>query len=167
MSAYMVDTGHIDALINAGLGLGQPGSNLRWFTRPVRSDEGMDVYREVVRELTPETAGRVGAMLLTENRRSVDYRYDEEELEEVYEFHHYVGHFDPVAVLKAIDCYEYQACEHPDWPESEAHSFCDSLRKRAIHALPGYDNAPWGVTDVAQVTKVPPMRVSSPRRRNH
>lgn len=39
---------------------------------------------ECKRELTSETAGRVGAVLLAENRRSVDHRYDEEESEEPY-----------------------------------------------------------------------------------
>jgi len=51
----------------------------------------------------------------------------------------------PVAVLKACDGYEYQACEHPGWEASEAHAYINALRRRAIHALPGYDEAAWEV----------------------
>jgi hypothetical protein len=51
---------------------------------------------------------------------------------------------DPVQVIKACDCYEYQSCEHDGWADSEACRFITSLRKGAAHALPGYDGADWG-----------------------
>jgi hypothetical protein len=51
----------------------------------------------------------------------------------------------PVEVLKAIDCYEYQSCEHPEWDESEAKAFCDSLRSLQIGMLPGYNDAKWSI----------------------
>ena len=52
----------------------------------------------------------------------------------------------PTAVegLKLIDCFDYQACEPPGWPDSEAYAFCDALRSRLIRELDGYDAAPWG-----------------------
>ena len=85
-------------------------------------------------------------MIWNENKRSVDYRYDEANDREVYRFPP-TKHFntEPVRVLKLIDCYEYQSCEHPEWASSEAHSFCNSLRGAMIHMLPGYDDAPWGI----------------------
>lgn len=99
-----------------------------------------------MRELTEATAGRVGAMLLAENRRSVDHRYDETELEEPYLFTKLRGIPDPVIVLKAISCYEYQSCEHPEWATSEASRFCVALQAKMIGLLPGYDQAPgWEV----------------------
>jgi hypothetical protein len=52
----------------------------------------------------------------------------------------------PAAVFKALDCYEYQSCEHAEWEDSEAKSFCDALRKRAGTKVPGYEEAPWEVT---------------------
>ncbi len=104
-------------------------------------------HKRRARELNRETVGRVGAMLAVENRRSMDHRYDETELEDLYEFTSYKGNIDPVAVLKAIQCYEYQSCEHPEWETSEAHEFCQALRSAAIDKLPGYSEAQWEVTE--------------------
>ena len=68
-------------------------------------------------------------------------------------------------MLGAINCYEYQACEHPGWKASEARSFCEALTARMIHMLPGYGNGPWEVTDASQVMTGQAMRVARPRRR--
>ena len=62
------------------------------------------------------------------------------------------GTFDPVKILAAINCYEYQACEHPEWKTSEARDFCEALRDRMIRMLPGYGNFHGHVTDASQVT---------------
>ena len=51
-------------------------------------------------------------------------------------------------VLKATDCYEYQSCEHPEWPSSNAHDFIQALRKDAWRLLEGYEEAPWGAPEV-------------------
>lgn len=158
MSCFEVGSTHIDALLTAGLNVGRYGP-LRWYV-PSDDTEGdyeqgepwgpeaIKHYQQRRRELTEETAGMVGAMLVAENRRSVDYRYDEAEEEEPYVFNALQGRPDPVVVLKAIACYEYQACETPDWEESEAYAFCQALRHRMIGALPGYDDADgWEVSD--------------------
>ena len=50
-------------------------------------------------------------------------------------------------MLKALACYEYQACEHAEWPTSEAYQFCEALRRRAIPRAPGYDAAEWEISD--------------------
>jgi hypothetical protein len=54
------------------------------------------------------------------------------------------GPMNPVQVLKAINCYQYQSCEHDEWKSSEAHAFIEALRSAAISALPGYEAAAWG-----------------------
>lgn len=91
--------------------------------------------------LTPATAGRVGAMLLAENARSVNHCYDEDDWEPVYLFHPLPGTPDPLVVLKAITCLEYQSCEHDGWLDSEARVFCQALRRVVITELPGYSAA--------------------------
>jgi hypothetical protein len=51
-----------------------------------------------------------------------------------------------VELLKAIDCYEYQASEYSKYEGSGTQSIVSSLRKSAIAALPGYDAADtWGI----------------------
>ena len=85
-------------------------------------------------------------MLIDENAASVNYRYDENELF-VYRYQR-PRHttWSAVELLKTVDCYEYQSCEHPGWAQSQAHAFCESLRARLIGTLPGYDDASWGIT---------------------
>jgi len=99
-----------------------------------------------VRYLNRETADAVGHMLLAENFRSVNHRYAEaNEPEGFFAYRRSLQGCNPVVILKAIDCYEYQTCEHPEWEQSEAHAFCQALRKRMISMLPGYEDAPWGL----------------------
>jgi len=158
MSAFVVAGVHIDAMLTAALRLAPPHGvrPLRWFWPAIdavsdsgswTSDELLRQAPERRRELSDVNAGRVGAMLLAENRRSVDHRYDEQEWEEPYLFTELPGRPDPVVVLKAIACYRYQSCEHPGWPSSEAAAFCDALQARAIDCLPGYATAPWEIDD--------------------
>ncbi len=152
MSAFMVPVEHIRALVNAGLHLEY--GPMSWPIRSLTDEEkniayepslpwgpgATQVYGEIRRQLTADNAEWAGAMLLAENRRSVDYRYDEHDIEDLYT-HGPSRPRGPVEILKAIDCYAYQACETPDWEHSEAHHFCQALRVQTIHQLPGYDTA--------------------------
>lgn len=161
MSAFEVDETHIHFLLAGGLGLADRGSKLRWLVRELTDEEkestfqpgepwgpgASTLYGQLRRELNEKNAGWVGAMLLAENRRSVNHRYREEEWEQPYVFKALVGVPSPVALLKAIDCFVYQSCEHPEWDASEANRFCDSLRQTAIRKLPGYEDKPWEVTE--------------------
>jgi hypothetical protein len=96
----------------------------------------------------------LGQMLLDECLRSVWYRYEDDTLDTLPGYHdtedrsaytHHDMHVTAIATLKSIDCYEYQSCEHPEWPESCAKAFCDALRRAITHDIPGYDDAPWGL----------------------
>jgi hypothetical protein len=161
MSAFEVPTVHIDAMLTAALVWTEPGQGggaLRWLwpTPDAATDRGSWTSRELLeqvarsrRELTEDSAGRVGAMLLAENRASVDHRYDENEIEAPYLFTRLPGRPDPAVVLKAVACLEYQSCEHPGWIASEAKRFCDALRLLAISRLPGYRDAPWPICTAA------------------
>ena len=140
MSAYEVEQIHIHALVNAALMRNRYGTMRYWHAAERRSVE-----------VTLDNAGQVGAMLAAENRRSVNYRYQENEIEEPYWFQPITKRLDPVKVLGALACYEYQSCETGDWPQTEAYAFCQALRKHMIRFLPGSDDAPWEVTSVTQV----------------
>lgn len=53
-----------------------------------------------------------------------------------------------VRLLKAIDSFAYQSCEHPDWKGSAVEKFCNSLRHALIHALPGWSESDgWAIRD--------------------
>jgi hypothetical protein len=182
MSAFVVEKAHIDYLIAAGLCFGRP-HRLKWSdpTTPApRWDGGSDTAFEAhsaavqarVRELAPQTADRVGRMLWEQNHRSVSGRYSELQTMPGYEFGadteyaQVLGRFpdgwrwcrvmlEPVSVLKALSCYEYQASETLDWEQTEARAFCDALRSAAIAALPGYEAAPWNVRDAEDMATAP------------
>jgi hypothetical protein len=100
-------------------------------------------------------------MLWDENVRSVKYRYHAESEDGVpapggpYEYDDDPLIFSqvcPVQTLKAICCYEYQTCKHPEWRESEAYAYVQSLKSVAIHALPGFENAEWEIREKSHAT---------------
>lgn len=156
MSAYVVDKAHIDALIRAAMD-SQPRSRcgpLRWWWGENNEHQATIGYFD------DDTARQVGRMLWLENVRSVQYRYPDVldggtypgPLDfsptdvDAYELGRYSAkELEPVEVLKALDGYEYQSCEHPEWPKSAAFAFCQALRRRVIHLLPGYDEADWTI----------------------
>lgn len=156
MSVYIVSIHHIRALVNAGLNLRD--GPLRWERSVPTAEqrerayqrgmpwgsEALEVVKEITAVLTRETAERVGAMLVAQNRYSADFRYDESEIEELYT-HGPSSRRTVIELLGAINCYEYQACETPDWEQSEAYRFCDALRRALIRELPGWNNVPWGI----------------------
>lgn len=115
MSAFMVGNGHIDVLVNAIAQYGITSKDAR------RLD-----YRAL------------GQLLWDENARSVDHRYQETNPRDRYVLHTTEGDLDPVAVLKAVDCYIYQSCEHPGWEDSDAHTWMTRLREAIYTATPGY-----------------------------
>jgi hypothetical protein len=84
------------------------------------------------------------AILWDENARSVAERYREPS---PAPFPGRVKGERPTLVegFKLLDCYEYQSCEHEGWDSSIARRICRDLRSRLTGALPGYDEAPWGL----------------------
>lgn len=145
MSAFMVDKTHIDALLTAGMH--------RAYTNygPLGYLNG-EAYGGGRVELTRETADRMGAMLLAENQRSVNHRYSEDEIEEIYTFTRMEGYPHPLVILRAISCYEYQSCETEEWEDSEAYRFCDALRSAALNILTR-DVDTWEIVDRGEFVK--------------
>lgn len=186
MSAFVVSKAHLDYLIEAGLGFAsRADDSLYWFVPddPFPTDHrrgepwgptSVEHAAARQRKLTRETADRVGEMLLAQNERSYDHRYDGQDREIRLGYHYeergsyarLLGRFDdgwrwnrirvdPLSALKALSCYEYQSCEDPGWGSSEARAFCDALRHRMVGALPGYDAAPWEVQSVEDMAPGP------------
>lgn len=85
------------------------------------------------------------------NVKSVDYRYDSRHHEDVVYHHGLPSDFlDPYQSLKAIDCFDYQSCEPPDYNESDVKAYLDRLtnaiaRDRPYRDTPGYETAKWGL----------------------
>lgn len=162
MSAYVLDKAHIDFLVTAAIRIneGTVYGAISWCAPFV--DER--------RQADERAANLIGAMLWTENKQSVAYRYQDNELERTRDSHDYEHAWsdfrpsrDALKVLKALACYEYQSCEHPDWSKSEAKRFCDALRNAAIHRIPGYEEAEgWAIHDPAPVEPEPEPKATEP-----
>ncbi|MFI5593455.1 hypothetical protein ACIA5G_50985 [Amycolatopsis sp. NPDC051758] len=146
---FLVEADHIDALLTAGLAYGRELGTLTWY-HPIPDGAALDDLSALAWRLTSDTAGRVGAMLLAENARSVNHAHQRDDWEPPYLFRELAGDPDPVVVLKAISCLENQSCEHPGWPDSEASAFCDALHRMAVCMLPGWrqlTDATWPIRD--------------------
>lgn len=138
MSAFQVSHNHIRALVTAAQDHGVY----------LRTDDGHDRIAPLGR-INPDD---VCAMLTAENAASVGFRYahDDEMVEHSAMAVETRPRFtrvavSPVQVLKAIDCYRYQSCEHESWDGSPAEEFCDRLMHAVISRLPGYRDAAWEI----------------------
>jgi hypothetical protein len=145
VSAWIVARAHIDVLVLAGVQFG------------VLYDP------EDPAPVGPGALAAAGAGLWAENHHSVNCRYGEDTEPPPYPAPVAEVILDPVAVVKAIDCFAYQSCEHAGWDASRAADYCARLRVAALAGLPlepgdpvgrgypvGYDDAPWGIDHLAQ-----------------
>lgn len=129
MSAYVVSNEHINALVNFGIGANY-----------------FDPVTKCLESITPATAERVGQILISENQRSVNYRYNEKESAPVFVFSNGYGHFmTAVQIIKLCHGLDYQCCEPDDWPQTVAHSILRAIENKAIYTLPGYEQASWSL----------------------
>lgn len=98
------------------------------------------------------TADAVGAILWRENDRSVCARYKGDENSAQADGYRFKMQTPPkaVEVLKAINCLEYQSCEHDGWKNSTAKALLERIFSEWVARLPGYDSAAWSVNDKAE-----------------
>lgn len=148
MSAFIVGKDHIDLLTSQIVGQ----SNLMFVRGGI-----VDGYSGPWTTLDDLDADRIGSILWAENLASIEARYPD-----TAETHsNYPGPNDftreqvaayrwrrtppvtPAEVFKAIDCYQYQSCEHKGWDTSHAKWLTDALRAPIARQVPGYDEAPW------------------------
>lgn len=153
MSAFMLDKAHIDALVATALHGPQEISfpSNRWYTL----EFGLD-YRQLKSE--DDSANILGELLVKENLSSILYRYPDTEKNpddmpgpadsywsKSYKFPPNTKRLTIIQALKAIQCYEYQSCEHAEWEASAAHRFCIHFCTALISFLPGYEKAAWSI----------------------
>lgn len=148
MSAFLVTDAHINVLITFA----------RHHRMVLPHPDAPETVSLEIR--TDETATEFGKALLRENLRSLTYRYGDKHGftdapggDEAYLLRYrfkadhraFMGKTGgPLAIIKATHCFDYQACETPDYPKTWAAEFMRLIRDAACHHLPGYDDAPWG-----------------------
>jgi hypothetical protein len=167
MSAFVVSPVHIDVMLSTAIhgprdAAHRPG--MPW--TPPYMDE---LLEDEGGPLRIDGADRAGAALLAECIASVVHRYpDPDPLglpgpiptpdPEHYQWTDFGRALSAAEAHKAIDCYEYQSCEHPGWNGSGARAFCERLRSALIGAMSGYAEAPWEWT-----AELALERIGSPR----
>ena len=109
MSAFIVDDGVIDVIITYG-----------W--PDIKNRFGQQA--------------NAGQILVNENYRSVNARYNRHDTPHKYVYQ--IRLMDKLAVLRACQLYDYQACETKDYYLSEAAHLIRSVQYRAISSFDGY-----------------------------
>jgi hypothetical protein len=144
MSAYQVSEKHIAILVRAATSL-LPHCHKK-FTWGCGPGEFIEIQYETYQS---EAESKAALMLASENAKSVAYRYksNPSPVGVPSSWPELTWKPCPIKVLKAIKCYEYQSCEHPEWETSSAKRFCDRLRDVATEALPEYGDAKWDITE--------------------
>jgi hypothetical protein len=148
MSAYVCSKAHIKALAIFAV----RKSHGSMIVDPRYVDGAKDVsgkYAEVI-------ATRYAAILLAENVRSVRVRYtddigDYDEIEISKSEALMPKALSAVTILKLCNCLAYQSCETDDWETTNAYKLLQQIKDAAVRALPGYDEAPWGIDEMSEV----------------
>lgn len=131
MSAFILDENHIRVIISYAI---ENGARI---SHPTTYGLWVDV--------TPEH----GQILVDENYASVNYRYDKNN--EPYTYQHKPVHKNFVQVIKAVDCYVYQSCEHPQFYRSQAYEIVQAIKEQAFRKMLNdnykeeYDRAKWSI----------------------
>ena len=132
MSAWIVPHNHINALLTYA----SKQKFLNYFY--LNGERHLDTQQDADLQKAAE-------ILVAENYRSFNYRYDETTPPPPITFRRYPPppntYLSPVEILKACDCYDYQACETDGYHQSDAAKIVDQIRHNAIANLPGWEQA--------------------------
>ena len=116
------------------------GASIQW------EPEGQPLKRKTLRAGAGRTELQaIGTMLRRENERSLYHRYPSDDNVHLMYEHPPTRGTTPIQILASIRCYRYQACETPDYNESEAEAFCQALE--AMVASIASEDAEWGAPE--------------------
>jgi hypothetical protein len=161
MSAFMVGKVHIDAMVTAAMEIEHERhtSGLSWYWFDPAEDN--ELVRAEISYCDQLRANEVGQMLWAENLASINARYpdtieDHEHIPgpcdfrpddvAIYVWENVPGTLDPLAIIDATGCYEYQSCEHEGWRDSQAKAFCGALTDKMLRKMPRQRRV-WEITD--------------------
>jgi hypothetical protein len=126
MSAYVVSDLHINTLVS-------------WAAK-----NKVCVYSPHQIAIAEEPA-RVAGILYTANVESVNHRYSEDDVSIGFTFKLVTKQPDALTIIKLCHCLAYQSNEVPEYDRTIGAAIISAIQDKAIRALPGYDDAPWGI----------------------
>ncbi len=134
MSCFAVSPAHISALVQARSLVNRARYGGAGLCETMNDHElGQWLTRENARSVYTRYEGRHNTA--PDEAWIASYRYDR-------------GADKPrtvVELLKAVQCFEQQTNEIPDWEASDVRRFCAELFALLVPCLPGWDAAPWGI----------------------
>lgn len=95
--------------------------------------------------LCPKSLDEIGQIIVDENFRSFNYRYQEKYPPHTYKWEHPIREYTPIEIIKAAQCADYQLCENRDYDDSEAAGIIYRIKIHAISCLHGYEEAAWEI----------------------
>ena len=129
MSAYIVSRKHINTLGDRG---------------GLTTERIFFVLQDVV-VVQFEDEGDLQAMaemLLKQNIISVSYLYKTDQPDdEKIKYKNLLLDYSAIDILRICECYDYQACETPDYESTYAASIIRAIRTAAILSLPEWDKS--------------------------
>lgn len=137
MSAWIVGRAHIDVLVQA------------LCESETVTDDPSAVGQVLWRENLLSVAARYPGDTDGTRPGPLDFR-DSDVI--TYEYRRPRNKPSPECVLVALDCYEYQSCEHRGWASSTAQMWVDQLRQQLLAAgvvrpAPGAHMEAWGYSE--------------------
>jgi hypothetical protein len=90
---------------------------------------------------------QIGHELLSDNYKSYNYRYNENNAPTIYKYQKPVIEPSLHQVYKSIRCLIYQSCEHPDYFKFDTYAFLKLLSAKVASSIiinsDKYDKASW------------------------
>lgn len=148
MSAFICDQEHIKQLALYAAPVGRRAIHPEYFRHP-----DLKTLADPTIDWTANSVITFYANILyRENFRSVGARYPEDakasEADTITITRSDVRDdaLSAVDIISMCNCLEYQSCETDDWESTAAYELLAAIRKKAISALPGMDDAYWEYT---------------------
>jgi len=128
MSAFIVSDNHINVLVNF---CARKNILFHFDDETINSNDRPD---------------EIGQILLDENYKSVNNRYNENAISHKFKYNFYQKKDRaPIEIIKACRCLNYQSCESKNYYSSKAYEIINKIIYEAIDTIDGYEDADWEI----------------------
>lgn len=148
MSAFIVNPHHLDVMLSY---FNRHDGYVTLRKKQIPDDALIEERWYTLRGSDIDELRTMKQILSDQNCRSINERYNEQKAPPIAEFHLVHRKFSPVDIIKACNCYEYQACETEDYQQTDAARISDAIRSTAIGNLAGYEEAAWEIREPVEV----------------
>lgn len=141
MSAYIVSNNHINVIVS-------------WFMDYRKDSQLWYELNGQYGYMSAEDAPKVAYELYKQNVRSVNYHYNDNQTDELYQFEQVKNAkqaYSLAEIAGALDGLEYQSCETDDYHQTDAYKIITSMRKDLLKRVQERDlgdNTTWAIDEL-------------------